>query len=161
MGRGGCRDGGMTRHDAVCWEPQQEWRAMAVAKAIRAAGIPCDYAFQGKADKQFDRAKRDGAENIVTVRADDCRIWRRDGQSVPSCTMEQVIAYYEWLGDGTDTLDDPPDFMLDYSARQASERLDTRLANALNAPKGDTHDPQAQESRSRPNLRPDRCPTCQ
>ena len=129
----------MTRHDAVCWEPGQEWRAYTIAAAIRAFGIPCDYAFQGKADKQFDRAKRDGAENIVTVRADDCRIWRRDGQSVPSCTMEQVIAYYEWLGDGTDTLDDPPDFMLGYSARQASERLDTRLANALSSPKGDTH----------------------
>ena len=102
----------MTRHDAVCWEPGQEWCAFTVAASIRSAGIACDYALQGKADKQFDRAKRDAAQDIITVRASDCRIWRRDGESVPSCTLDQVIAYYKWLADDTDTFDDPPDFML-------------------------------------------------
>lgn len=104
-------------HIAICWEKGLQWTALALATDIRRAGAAVDYMLSGKAQRQFERAKRDGANEIITVREEDCRVWRRYGRSVTG-TLEEVRHYELWLADETDSLPDPPDHMLSFDPAQ-------------------------------------------
>ena len=57
--------------------------AAAVVNALRAAGIPADYALQGKVKKHFEMAKRSGAAaRLVVIKAAEDGIPERVGLHV-------------------------------------------------------------------------------
>lgn len=99
-------------HYAICWERGREFDALTIATALRRSGIATDCALSGKAAKQFDRAKRDGAFCIATVRQDgSLRVWHKWRSGIDA-TRDDFIAYARWIDDDTDTLAEPPEYMI-------------------------------------------------
>ena len=99
-------------HYAICHDHGLAMDALALAIKLRRNGIVTDCASSSKARKQFDRAKRGGAQTIVTVKHDGmCRVWW-PYRSAINATIDDFLAYALWIEDDGDTLPEPPEYMV-------------------------------------------------
>ena len=92
---------------AVCYDPGRVLDAVRIAAEMRRAGEITELPLSGKREKQFARAKKDGAWSIVILRKEGTVLWRRLTPTIEA-TVDEVIHYYRWINDDSDALDDPP-----------------------------------------------------
>lgn len=81
--------------------------ALVLATAMRRAGQATELVYRGNPRKVFSRAKAEGATYIVTV-GERLRLWMFGLPHTVEGTAEELVDYFAWTNDASDTLGDPP-----------------------------------------------------
>ncbi len=102
----------MNTFAAVCFAPGMENEAIRAAATLRRSGIAVETTFGGKLQKQFDKARKAGANRILSIETPEaCRYWRSYAPTVTE-PLREVLHYELWLADDQDVLDEPLDSLI-------------------------------------------------
>jgi len=79
---------------------------------LRRNGQITDCFLSGKLDKQFKKAKTNNSDEIISIYdTGNCRVYRPPFKAL-DCTLDELTQYFQWLYDETDSIPDPPEYMI-------------------------------------------------